>query len=481
MYKISIPQEIIDIMSSLHKSGFEAYCVGGSVRDLVLGRKPKDWDIATNAKPEEIQKVFENSYYTNSFGTVTVKTDSDDDSLKLIEVTTYRVESEYTDHRRPDSVEFTDDLKQDLSRRDFTVNAIASDIEGNLFDPFNGVADIKNKYIRCVGSPVDRFEEDALRLMRSVRFATQLRFRIEKSTYDALVKCSSILSKISKERIRDEFQKIIMSDNAVYGIELLRKTKLLEVFMPELSFCYGVGQNKHHIYNVYEHLIKSLEYAVSKNFSLEVRLASLFHDIGKPKTKRGEGVGSTFYNHEVVGAKIASKILTRLRFPKKIIGKVYVLVRYHQFYYTPEEVTASSVRRLIAKVGRENIDDLLQVREADRIGSGVPKAVPYKLRHLKYMIEKVSSDPISPKMLKVNGDMLIKELGIKPGPKLGLILKALLAEVIENPELNKKDVLLKKASEYMDIDDKKLQDKIQIIENAQKKQDEDMKNKYWVK
>ncbi len=479
--KIKIPQEIENIMEKLAQAGFEAFCVGGCVRDVVLERKPKDWDIATSAKPEEIQNLFPDSFYANKFGTVTVKTGSNDGTLQLVEVTTYRVESSYSDFRRPDNVEFTESLDLDLSRRDFTINAMAADISGNIYDPYKGLQDIRQEYIRCVGNPNDRFREDALRLMRAVRFAAQLGFKIEKSTYTALRKNAHLLGKISKERIRDEFEKIIMCRSAGYGIRLLQKTDLLKVFLPELDKSFGISQNKHHIYDVFEHLVRSLEYAARKNYSLEVRLASLFHDIGKPVTKKGERDDATFYNHEVVGADMTSKILTRLKFPKKVIDKVYLLVRYHQFYYTPEEVTASSVRRLLAKVGKENIDDLLKVREADRIGSGVPKAVPYKLRHLKYMIEKVSSDPISPKMLKVNGDILMKELGIKPGPKLGLILKALLADVIEDPSLNKTEILLKKASEYINTDDKVLYDKIKVIEDAQKKQDEEMKSKYWVK
>ncbi|KKS78896.1 MAG: PolyA polymerase, partial [Candidatus Azambacteria bacterium GW2011_GWE1_42_9] len=409
-----------------------------------LGIKPKDWDVATNAKPEEIQKVFPKSFYENKFLTVTVQTGSKDSSTKEVEITTYRSESKYTDKRHPDEVKFAKNIQEDLARRDFTINAIAYD--GKKFiDFFDGQKDIKNKLIRTVGNPDKRFNEDALRLLRAIRFAVQLNFAIEPETAKAIKKNANDLVAISKERIRDELIKIIMTENAKPGIEMLREFGLLKHILPEVEEGFAVGQNKHHIYTVWEHNLLALDWAVKHNYKLENRLASLLHDVGKPKTKRGDGLDSTFYNHEVVGAKMTAKILERLKFPKKFIEKVVLLVRYHLFYYNVEEVSESSVRRLVKNVGPENMDDLLEVRIADRKGSGVPKAEPYKLRHLRAIIEKVSRDPISVKMLKINGDDLMAMLKVDPGPKIGFILNILLDEILDDPEKNGKKYLSEQA------------------------------------
>src|SRR3989344_2330771 len=369
---MTLPKEVKEIIKALNGAGFEAYAVGGCVRDFILEREPYDWDITTNAEPEKIQKIFKNSVYENQFGTVAVKTESENERLKIIEITTYRVEEKYTDKRHPDIVKFTAKIEDDLSRRDFTVNAIAYD--GKKFiDPFNGQKDIEKKIIRAVGEPYKRFNEDALRLMRAIRFAVQLNFAIEEETAKAIKKNSNDIAAISKERIRVELIKTIMTTRPSFGFELLRQFGLLRRIMPELEEGWGVGQNKHHIYTVWEHNLLSLDWAANNNYKLENRIASLMHDIGKPQTKKGDGPDSTFYNHEVVGAKMTAKILERLKFPKKFIEKVMLLVRYHLFYYNVEEVTESSVRRLVKNVGPENVNDLLEVRIADRKGSGVPK------------------------------------------------------------------------------------------------------------
>jgi len=456
---MTIPKEVRETIKALNDAGFEAYAVGGCVRDFILGREPYDWDITTNAKPEEIGKLFKKSIYENEFGTVAINTESADPKLKIIEITTYRVEEKYTDKRHPDSVKFTKKLEDDLSRRDFTVNAMALEIQNSKFkiqndnskfkivDPFGGQDDIKNKIIRTVGNPDERFNEDALRLMRAARFAVQLGFNIEEKTAEAIRKNSGDLVAISKERIRDEFSKIIMTERAKTGIEMLCDFDLLKHIMPELEEGWGVGQNKHHIYTIWEHNIRSLDWAATHGYKLENRVASLLHDVGKPRTKKGDGPDSTFYNHEVVGAKMAAKILERLKFPKKFIEKVVLLVRYHLFYYNVEEVTENSVRRLVRNVGPENMDDLLEVRIADRKGSGVPKAEPYKLRHLRAVIEKVSHDPISVKMLKINGDILMKELKIGPGHKIGYMLNILLDEVLDEPKKNTLEHLMARAGE----------------------------------
>ncbi len=452
---MNLPDEIKKITAGLEKAGFEAYAVGGCVRDLIMGREPKDWDVATNAKPEEIQKIFPDSVYENNFGTVAVKTDSENVRLKIIEITTYRTEEKYTDKRHPDAVKFSARLEDDLSRRDFTINAMAlkekpraagADSENyEIIDPFGGRKDIDKKIIRAVGNAGERFGEDALRLMRAVRFATQFDFSIEEKTAAAIKENSGDIVAISKERIRDELVKIIMSENAKAGIEMLQDFGLLKHILPELEEGLGIGQNKHHIYSVWEHNLLALDWAAKNNYKLESRVAALLHDVGKPRVKRGEGPDSTFYNHEVVGAKMAAQILERLKFPKKFIDKTVILVRYHLFYYNVEEVTESSVRRLVKNVGPENMDDLLEVRIADRKGSGVPKAEPYKLRHLRAIIEKVSRDPISVKMLKINGDDLMKELNLEAGPKIGCILNILLDEVLDDPEKNEKKRLMEKA------------------------------------
>ena len=500
MMKFNIPEEIINIIKKLQSANFEAYLVGGCVRDLLMNpphkfmwgmnREPKDWDITTNAKPEEIQKLFPNNIYENKFGTVAVKTDSDDEQLKIIEITTFRLEGKYTDKRHPDEVKFAKTIEEDLSRRDFTINAIAlkpntQNLKPELVDPYNGQEDIKNKLIRSVGEPEKRFNEDALRLMRAIRFSVQLGWEIEKKTFAALKKEAGFIEMIAKERIRDEFIKIIMSSLAKKGIELLEEVDLLKFIVPELRQGINNGQNKHHIYTIWEHNLRALDYAVKKNYSLEIRLASLLHDVGKPNTKAGEGLDCTFYNHEVVGAKITVKIMDDLRFPKDIAEKVIHLVRYHLFYYNVGEVTESGVRRFLSRVGAENVDDLIKVREADRIGSGVPKAVPYKLRHLLFMIEKVKRDPISPKMLKVNGEDVMKILKIQPGPKIGMILSILLDEVIDEPSKNRIKNLELRIKELGNLTDDELK-KIAKVAREKKEEfesgiEEEIKRKYYVK
>ncbi|MEK7658803.1 MAG: HD domain-containing protein [Patescibacteria group bacterium] len=488
---MTIPKEVKTIIEKLEKAGFEAYIVGGCVRDFLMdppaGGEPNDWDITTNAKPEEIQKVFPDSFYENKFLTVTARTGSK--KVPEIEITTYREEAKYTDKRHPDQIKYAKTLEEDLARRDFTVNAIAlrlgsGQAKKEIIDLFDGRKDLKNKIIRTVGNAEERFNEDALRMLRAVRFATTLGFAIEDKTAEAIKKNSIWLEAISQERIRDEFIKIIMADKAANGIELLRELSLLKYVVPELLENYGVPQNKHHIYDCYQHAIKSLEYTAKKKFNMYVRLAALFHDIAKPKVKVGEGENATFYNHEIVGAKITFQILNRLKFPKKDVEKITKLVRFHLFYYNVGEVSESSVRRLVKNVGPENMEELLQVRMADRIGSGVPKAEPYKLRHLKYLIEKVSKDPISVKMLKINGNDLMKILNIKPSPKIGQILDVLLGFVLDDPKKNTKEFLEKEAVKLGTLSDYDLQ-KLAEKSKGEKmeietKKDEMTKAKYWV-
>jgi tRNA nucleotidyltransferase (CCA-adding enzyme) len=482
-----IPREVESTVLRLEKAGFEAFIVGGCVRDLLLGSDPEDWDVATSAKPEEIQKVFPESFYENKFLTVTVLTKSKNPKLKEIEITTYRKEAKYTDKRHPDEVRFAGSLEEDLARRDFTVNAMAagpSKTAREIRDPFGGQKDLKTRTIRSVGDPQERFTEDALRMMRAVRFAVTLGFTIEDKTSQAIKKNAHLLEAISKERIREELMKIVMAERAAQGIELLRQLGLLKHIVPELEEGVGCSQNKHHIYDCYEHSLKSFDYAAKNNFNKYVRLAALFHDIAKPRTKRGEGPEATFYGHEVVSARMTRQILARLKFSKKEIEKIVRLVRYHLFYYNVGEVGESSVRRLVLKVGAENVEELLQLRMADRIGSGVPKAEPYKLRHLKYIIDKVSQDPVSVKMLKVNGKEVMDILKMRPGPKVGQILDILLGHVLSDPKKNEKDFLKKEIKRLGKLSEKELAKSAERAqaerEKIEIKRDEMTKAKYWV-
>ncbi len=507
---MKLPKEVQSIIWRLREHNFEAYIVGGCVRDFLLGRKPKDWDVATDAKPNDIQKIFPESFYNNRFGTVTViNKDAKDTTLRNVEVTTYRVEAEYSDRRHPDDVKFTTSLEKDLSRRDFTINAMAlgvrsleSKVESTtkstdrakehlasskkqepldyeIIDLFGGQRDLKERVIRAVGDANKRFNEDALRMLRAVRFACELDFKIERDTFEAIKRNSNLLKFISKERIRDELERIILSQKPSFGIDLLQKLGLLKYIIPELEAGIGIAQNRHHIYTIYKHSILSLKYCPSKK--LEVRLAALLHDIAKPQTKEGTGPDSTFYNHDYLGAKFTSQILRRLKFPRSVIGKTSLLVRNHMFYYNVGEVSEAGVRRLIRRVGKENLKDLIDLRIADRLGSGVPKAKPYKLRHLEYLIHKVSKDPISPKMLKVNGEDVMKILGIQPGPKVGAILKVLLSEIIEDPKKNTREYLERRIKELDRLSQEEIEKSEKIIKEKKEEEDLKDKSKFWVK
>ena len=482
---MQIPSEVKNILEALENANFEAYAVGGCVRDLLLGAEPKDWDITTDAKPEEVQKLFPDSFYENKYGTVGVKTGSDKPELGVVEITTYRVEEKYTDKRHPDKVQFTASLKEDLKRRDFTVNALAMRRDGKITDSFNGQEDLKNKLICAVGESKDRFNEDALRMMRAVRLATELGFNIEDETFRAIKDNAKSIDLIAKERVRDELSKILDAKNAYDGVMLLKDSGLLHVILPELAAGIGVGQNKHHIYTVFEHNTLALKWAAEHDYPFRVKLAALLHDVGKPDTKRGDGPDSTFYGHEIVGGRITGKILRRLRFQIRLEHMVSMLVKHHLFYYNVGEVTAKSVRRLVVKVGPENMDDLIKVRICDRMGSGVPKPEPYRLRHFQYMVEKVQKDPISPKMLKINGSDIMKFLKIEPGPKVGQVLAILLDEVLDEPKRNTKKYLKDKAEALRKLKDseldeltKKAREKGQEFEKAV---DEEVKERYWVK
>ncbi len=477
---MKFPDYITDIMTRLTEAGFEAYVVGGSVRDWLLGQEPKDWDITTNARPEQIQAAIPDSKYENVFGTVIVPIRDGESLTAVVEVTTYRSEQGYSDHRRPDEVRFEDKLENDLSRRDFTINALAMGADGQIVDLFGGERDIKKRVIRTVGEPEDRFREDALRMLRAIRLSCQLGFAIEGKTERGIQKAAGNIKFIANERIRDELIKILASPKPAGGLEKLQETKLLHYIIPELEEGIGMTQNHHHTSTVYDHNLASLRHC--PNPAWQIRLAALMHDIGKPRTKKIIDGGATFYNHEMVGAKMAQKILTRLKFSAADTERIVTLVRNHMFYYNVDEVTAASVRRLIRKVGEENLSDLIDLRVADRLGSGVAKAVPYKLRHLQYMMEKVRHDPVSVKMLAIKGDDLMQLLGIEPGPKIGAILDVLLSEVIEDPALNDKVFLEKRSRELDKLNLEELRAKAkEVIEEKRSAEDSEMKKDFYVK
>ncbi len=499
---MQIPEFVKNLVSKLEEAGYEAFIVGGCVRDLLMGKVPEDWDITTNARPEEILKVFPKGRYENVFGTVIVPIKNEEGETEhAVEITTYRSEQGYSDRRHPDEIRFEDSLEKDLERRDFTINAMAlklaarssqlaaqnkknsyetRDMSYEIIDLFGGQKDLKKRIIRAVGEPVDRFKEDALRMMRAIRFSCQLDFSIEEKTLRGIKKMAGGLKFIANERIKDELIKILKSDKAYEGIMLLHDAKLLQYILPELERGVGMDQNRHHIYTVFKHSTLSLKYCPNKDW--RVKFASLLHDIAKPQTKRLIKGDYTFYNHDIVGARVADKIMSRLKFANEDIKKVSTLVRNHMFYYNVGEVTESSVRRLIVKVGEENLQDLIDLRIADRLGSGVPKAKPYKLRHLEYMMEKVRQDPISVKKLKINGNDLMKLLHIEPGPKIGAILDVLLSEAIESPKLNDKKYLEKRSSELNKMDLEELRKKAKgKIEEKKMEDDRELKKEFWVK
>ena len=455
-----IPPEVIRIISALKKSGVEAYVVGGCVRDLLLGRKPSDWDITTNATPEQIQGLFENTFYTNDFGTVgVVNDDAADETLKVVEVTPYRLEGKYSDARRPDSVIFSQKIEDDLKRRDFTINALAYDpSQGQLVDLYDGVKDISAKIIRAVGEPQARFEEDALRILRAVRIAAQLGFDIEPSTKAAMGECAAQLGKISKERIRDEFARIVSSPEPMKALILSRELGILQYIVPELEQGVGVEQNQAHKYDVFEHNLRSLQHAADKGWTLEVRLSALLHDVGKPKSRRWseEKKDWTFHGHEVVGARMTKKILEELKFSRETVDTVSNMVRWHMFFSDPEKITLSAVRRIIVNVGKDNIQNLIELRICDRIGTGRPKEQPFRLRKYQAMIDEALRDPISVGMLKIDGKKIM-DMGEKPGPRIGWTLHALLEEVLDDPGKNTGEYLEGRAGELLKLPDIELE------------------------
>jgi tRNA nucleotidyltransferase (CCA-adding enzyme) len=466
-YSSKIPEKVLGTLKKLHDAGHEGYLVGGCVRDLMIGREPKDWDITTNAIPEEIIAIYEKTFYENAYGTVGVVVGEPEEAM-VIEITPYRTESEYSDKRRPDSVKYSQSVLDDLKRRDFTMNAVAFNPFLNEFvDPYNGSKDIKDKIVRAVGNPKDRFEEDGLRILRAVRLSTVLGFVIDKETESDLIGSHETLSFIAKERIRDEFVKMIMSDSPMAGVFMCQRYGILKYIVPELEEGLHMKQNQAHSFGVFEHLLRSLQCSADKKYKLEIRLSALFHDIGKPRSRRfsAEKNDYTFYGHEVIGAKMAEEIMNRLHFPNKTTELVVKFVRWHMFFSDTEQITLSAVRRMVNNVGKENIWDLMNLRICDRVGTGRPKENPYRLRKYTSMIEQVMKDPITVGMLKVDGNDLMSEVKVPAGRKIGLILKALMEEVLEDPTKNTSDYLLNRASELNSGDETLL---VKLADNGEK-------------
>ncbi|MBL7045470.1 MAG: CCA tRNA nucleotidyltransferase [Parcubacteria group bacterium] len=483
-----IPDEVRAVSETIESAGFEVYLVGGCVRDLLLEKTPKDWDMTTSAKPEEIEKLFEDTFYENDFGTVgIVNKDTPEESVRVIEVTPYRLESEYSNARHPDKVEFSKNLEDDLKRRDFTINAMAYNLKkGELVDLYKGEEDLKRGSLVAVGDAEERFSEDALRMLRAVRLSAQLSFTIDPDTMGAITKHIDLLAKISKERIRDELIRTIMTTKPIEAFFLMQRLGMLPFVAPDLERGIGVEQNQAHSFDVFEHLLRTMQHGADKGWSFDIRIAGLYHDISKPETRRWgkEKNDWTFHGHEVVGARVAKKAFEELRLPKKQVEKLTKLVRWHMFFSDPEKITLSAARRMIRNVGEENIWDLLNLRICDRIGSGRPKEQPFRFRKYKSMIEEALRDPISVGMLKITGDRIMEITKEKPSKKIGFVLHALLEEVLDDPKLNTEEYLEKRAIELFKLPEKELLELGEKGKERQKAEEEgaveELRKKYWV-
>lgn len=503
-----IPQYVINIAEELQTNNFKAYLVGGSIRDILLNKVPKDFDIATDAYPDEITNIFKKSIPTGAkFGTITVVGQDEKGERFDVEVTTFRSEADYVGGRWPSKVEFAKSIKDDLSRRDFTVNAIALDLqnfdESNisiqqiLVDPFDGITDLRSKVIKAVRDPVERFTEDGLRAVRGCRLVSQLdstitegEFVIEDNTLKGMKATTHITKRVSIERFKDEFEKILYrSPKPSKGLRLLKEVGILELFIPELLEGINVTQPEFHTDDVFDHSLLTCDVAEDS-----IKLAALFHDIGKPRTMTQDEKGIHFYGHDMVGAEMTRDILKRLKFPKATIDRAVNLVRWHMFYYpsadwrkenmieqlTPGVVSPSSeddnllteapiqkvdqkcgehgwsdaaVRRLIKNVGGEDaIDDLMKLRIADATANPKSDFNPIEIEALSERIADVRAKDMALKVsdLDITGKELMKELGIEPGKLIGNILAYLLDVVIEEPIKNKKEELLVLAKEYLE-------------------------------
>ena len=445
----SIPDNVLEIYKKFQNENFEIYFVGGCVRNIILKKAIKDWDLTTNATPEDILKIFPNGFYDNKFGTVGIPLEKNG----VVEVTTYRTEAEYKDSRHPENVAWGKTIEEDLARRDFTINAIALRLtsfahgkppEFEIVDPYQGQKDIENKLIKAVGDANKRFKEDALRLIRGIRIATELNFVIEENTWNKIKEDASLIKNISNERIHDELLRILKSPNAYDGVMLLKDSGLLQYILPELMEGIDVSQvrpGRHHTTDVFTHNVMSLKFCPSEN--PVVKFATLIHDVGKPQAQSTDQEGLViFHNHEVVGARIAAKICERLRFSKKDTEKIVSLIRWHMFSVN-ENLTDAGVRRFIRRIGVGNVKDMMDLRVGDRLGGGTQTAESWRLKLFKEKIEEqLKPAPFSINDLAIDGSDIMNLLQIKPGPKVGEILQKLFEEIDEDLSKNNKEYLL---------------------------------------
>jgi tRNA nucleotidyltransferase (CCA-adding enzyme) len=461
--EIKLPEKVVKVMKKFTDSGAEIFVVGGAVRDLMMGRVIKDWDFATNLTPDDMKKLFpKNSFCENVYGTFSIVVSKDE----IFEVTTYRTERDYDDSRHPSVVKWGKTLEEDLQRRDFTINAMAIGMQNpsgsatavpppldkggiksiyKIIDLYNGQEDLKNKIIRTVGNPNDRFGEDALRMMRAIRIAAQLGFVIENKTFESIQKNAKSIEKIAGERIREELFPILTADRPADGLRVLKNSGILGILMPEILAGVDMPQKGHHIFDVWNHGLEALNNCQSVNPI--TRLATLLHDVGKPVVTKGEGENRTFYNHEVVGSRIAVRIGKLLRLSNKELDQLFRLVRWHMF--TVEDTqTDKAVRRFIRNVTPEYLEEMISLRRADRLGSGA-KESSWRWELFKKRLVEVQKQPFSIKDMKVNGKDVMETLKIKPGRKVGDILKALFVLVEEEPKLNDRKILLGKLKEFI--------------------------------
>lgn len=444
MSTYELPESVENIFNVFRQAKFEIYAVGGAVRDLLMGKETKDWDFTTSATPEEILNLFPDGFYDNTFGTVGIL---QRDGV-IYEITTYRTERNYSDRRHPDVVKWGQSLEEDLARRDFTINAIAFDGQ-NFVDPAWGQRDIQGRLIRAVGDPQKRFSEDALRLLRAIRIATELGFLIEEKTFQAIKESAPLIQNVSGERIKEELFRILKSKYPFEGFTLLRNSGLMSEILPELEKGFEIPQKspgRHHVYDVGTHSLLSLKHCPSEDPL--VRFATLLHDVGKPVTFRKDEKGvSTFYNHEIIGASIMRNVAERLRFSKKEKEKLVALVRWHQFT-VDEFQTDASIRRFIRRVGSEYLREMFDLRIGDRLGGGCVNATSWRLRKFMARTIEVQKHTPSVKDLKVNGHDVMKELGIRSGPKVGQILNILFQEITEDSSKNNREYLLERIRSF---------------------------------
>lgn len=433
-----------EFIGTFNKNGFECYLVGGCVRDLILGYELYDFDFATNARPEQVMKLFRRVIPVGiKHGTVCVLIKDME-----FEVTTYRADGKYMDGRRPDRVHYAETLEEDVLRRDFTINGLAYDMENDeIIDHVNGILDLNSSIIRTIGNPYERFSEDGLRTYRACRFAAKLGFLIEEKTFQAIKDTLNIAALISAERIKDELMKLLNTGMPSVGFEYMRESGLLKMFLPELDSCYEIDQNRFHVHDIYYHSLYSCD-AVPCEKPL-IRLAALLHDIGKvPTKKEGDDGDYTFYNHEIIGARMVRRIMKRLKFSNADMEIVNNLVINHMFHYT-DDWSDGAVRRFMRKVGVEHIPELFILREADRIGNGSRSGLPEPVMKLRERIDRIieAENAITVKDLEINGNIIMDRFNLKPGPVIGKILHELLELVLDNPEMNTGEILLEKSAE----------------------------------